>query len=104
LTFAEIRDFAFGELGWSLERYRNSTIEEFNKASSGFWRQWERNTAWLTRELVYTIYANNPYIKGHEKPKREDIMKLSMDEIAKEPAKKISKKEIEKIHERLKKL
>ena len=85
-----------------MERFRDSTIEEFNLAVAGYWRVWERSTAWLMREVVYNMIAGNPYIKQIDKPKKEQIMKLSFDK--EEKPKIITKKELEKLKERMSKL
>jgi len=88
-----------------LERYRFATIEEFNLASSGYWRNWERNTAWTMREIGFSMIAGNPDIKQIDKPTREQILKLSTDEKPEViKAKKISKKELEEMKQRLTKL
>lgn len=79
MTFDDIRSFALGELGWSMERYRDSTVYEFNKASLGYWRNWERQSAWPSREIISWMISGNPYIKQHEKPGKQQIMKLSID-------------------------
>jgi hypothetical protein len=69
-----------GELGWTIERWRSSTFTEFNYAAEGYWRNWERQTAWLMRELVYAQIQGNPYIKNEDKPRRSrDIFKTSDD-------------------------
>lgn len=84
-----------GELGWTSDRYRCSSIYEFNKASAGYWRNWERQTAWLMREIVYTLIAGNPYITEN-KPTKDQIMKLSIDGESKEN-KVITQREAKKI-------
>jgi hypothetical protein len=56
-------------LGWSHEKYRSSSVYEFNEAALGYWRKWERDTAWLMREIVYAEMCGNPYIKQEHKPK-----------------------------------
>jgi hypothetical protein len=43
-------------------------LAEFNFAAAGYWRNWERTTAWLMREIVYTLIAGNPYIEAQHKP------------------------------------
>jgi hypothetical protein len=48
---------------------------------AGYWRNWERNTAWLMREMVYAGIAGNPNIEKDNKPKSvKDIYKISDDE------------------------
>ena len=54
------------------------------------------------REVVYNMIAGNPYIKQIDKPKREQVMKLSFD--AEDKPKIITKKELEKLKERMSKL
>ena len=62
----------------------NASIYEFNQASQGYWRNYERVVKWQTRELIWTLIQGNAYIKAEDKPKRiSDIMKLSMDETEK---------------------
>jgi len=81
LTFGELRSFALGELGWSLRRYRRSMVAEFNLAAGGYWRNLERTTRWMTREILWELIQGNPYYKAEDKPKRKDaLMKLSIDE------------------------
>jgi len=71
-------------LGWSLEKFKGSTLYEFNMASLGYWRNWERQSAWVAREIICYMIAGNPHIKPEDKPGREQIMRLSID---KEPEK-----------------
>jgi hypothetical protein len=48
---------------------------------AGYWRNWERSTAWLMRELVYAGIAGNPNIEKDNKPKSvKDIYKISDDD------------------------
>jgi len=77
-----------GELGWSLNKYLESTLYELNYASSGYWIRWERNTAWLAREIMYMSLALSPDIKPHKKPKKEELMRLNIDfrEVVKDEA------------------
>jgi len=85
-------------MGWTAERYRNSTIDEFNKASLGYWRNWERSTGLLIREIVFELINGNPYYKN--KPTHKDqILKLSID---KEPE-ILDLKEVKKFDDKLKK-
>ena len=80
MSLAELREFALGELGWSIDRWRYATLGEFNLAARGYWRNWERNTGWLMREVVYSMVAGNPYINKVDKPKSsKDILKISDD-------------------------
>ena len=70
----------FGILGWSRERYLHASIEEFNESMKGYWLKWERQTAWMTREIVWTLILGNPNIPKEDKPKKkEDVFKLSDD-------------------------
>ena len=62
-----------------MKRYLSITMTEFVLASAGYWRNWERNTAWLMRELVFTLISGNPDIKRSDKPSKKAIMKLSID-------------------------
>jgi hypothetical protein len=69
-----------GELGWSLERWKNSTFVEFNYAAAGYWRNWERFAALPMREICYVQIAGNPNIKQSSKPvSSQEYMKLSID-------------------------
>jgi len=75
-------------LGWTLERYKRSTFYEFNEASKGYWRKYEREV-WQTREIVWTLICGNPNIKSEDKPKQKDqIYKLGIDEEVKKEKKK----------------
>jgi hypothetical protein len=50
-------------------------------AVSGYWKNWERNTAWLMREIVFAGIAGNPNIEKDNKPKSvKDIYRISDDE------------------------
>lgn len=69
-----------GELGWSLERWKNSTFQEFNYAAAGYWRNWERFAAFPMREICFVNIAGNPNIKSGDKPKTAaEFFKLSID-------------------------
>jgi len=74
-----LRSFAVGEMGWTLERYFTATLTEYILASEGYWKRWERNTAWPTREIIHTLILISPYIKKKDKPSRREIMTLSID-------------------------
>ena len=67
----------------SLDQYKNATLTELMLATAGYWRNWERNTAWLMREIVYTLIAGNPDIKKSNKPSKQAIMPLSIDKVVK---------------------
>lgn len=91
-----------GELGWTLERWKGSTFTEFNYAIEGYWRNWERSTAWLMREIVWQMIQGNPHIKSTNKATSKDqIYRLSTDE-EKEEARAITNEEIDDMKERLK--
>lgn len=80
MTWDELKEFALGELGWSLEKWKYSTFTELNAAIEGYWRNWERNVAISMREICYTLIAGNPNIKNGNKPRSpQDYMKLSID-------------------------
>jgi hypothetical protein len=103
LTFAEIRSFAIGELGWTRDRYIHATIDEFNLAARGYWRNWERSVAWMSREIIWELIRGNPYYKPEDKPKRKtEMLKLSIDEVKTKEEKihKITEKDL-KIFEKL---
>jgi hypothetical protein len=86
-----------GELGWDQDRWKHSTIGEFVLAADGYWRNWERNTAWLMRELVFTEIVGNPYINKSDKPlSSKEIFKITDDKNKKsEEAKRVSPEELE---------
>ena len=89
-----MRSFALGELGWTLVRYKSSTIYEFNEASKGYGRKWEKEV-WHTRELIWTIIQWAPFFKAEDKPKaKSDIYRLSIDDVKAKPVKKKKKPEI----------
>lgn len=97
MTWLEIRSFAIGEMGWSRDRYVHATIEEFNLAARGYWKNHERQL-WRTREVIWELIRGNPYYKAEDKPKRRDeIMKLTIDETKKEKETvyKITKKDLD---------
>lgn len=78
-----------GELGWEFQRYKRSSVYEFNEASKGYWRNLERDIS-QTRDLIFTLICGNPDIKKEDKPnKPSDIFKLSIDE---QEVKKVKKK------------
>ena len=79
MTFDELRSFAIGELGWTLERYLKSTVYEFNEAALGYWRHRDRTVLWATREIVWELIRGNPHYKDRPRSKRE-MMSLAMDE------------------------
>jgi hypothetical protein len=63
-----------------MDRYLHSSINEFNHASGGYWRNWERQSVWPVRELIFELIMGNPYYKNEDKPRRKDqIIKLSID-------------------------
>jgi hypothetical protein len=94
----------FGELGWTRERYLHATVEEFTEAIKGYWKKWERQTAWITRELIWTLIQGNPNIPNENKPKhKEEIYKLTDDkkEVVKVKRPKITSEDL-KMFEMLK--
>ena len=75
-----------GELGWTRTRWRGSTFAEFNYATAGYWRTWERFAGVPMREICYTMIVGNPYIDKGAKPTRStDFMRLSIDKIEEKP-------------------
>ena len=69
-----------GELGWSKDRWKDSTLEEFNYAVGGYWRNWERFIGIPMREICFVQIAGNPNIKQSAKPRSvQAYMKLSID-------------------------
>jgi len=69
-----------GELGWSLKKWRFSTIAEFNYAAGGYWRNWERFAGIPMREICFVNIAGNPNIKSSAKPRTsQDYMRFSID-------------------------
>jgi len=89
-------------MGWSLERYKKATVYEFNEAARGYWRNWERNVKWMTREILWEMIIGNPYYDKNDKPKnKKEIMELSFDpsmkevEKARETARKPTRKELQ---------
>jgi hypothetical protein len=75
-----MRIFACGELGWSLDKWRHSTLPEYIMAVDGYWRNWERSTAWLMREIVFEMINGNPHIKGTKPASPKEIYKIKDDE------------------------
>jgi hypothetical protein len=95
VTWDDLRAFAVGELGWSIKRFRYSTIVELNLAAGGYWRNWERFAGVPMREICYVNIAGNPNIKNSAKPRSsQDYMKFSIDAEKKEN-KKPTDEEIE---------
>jgi hypothetical protein len=75
-------------LGWSHEKYLYSSVYEFNEASKGYWRKWERKV-WNVREIIWEMNRGNPHYKDEGRYKRkQDIFKLSMDEEEKKEVKR----------------
>jgi len=74
-------------------------------AVEGYWRNWERNTAWLMREVVFTIIACDSYIKKEDKPvNSRAVFRIGDDkEIIEKKNKetKISKAELKSIRQTL---
>ena len=68
---------------------------EFNEAAKGYWRKYEREVWWLSREIVWELIRGNPYYKPEDKPKRKtDIMKLNMDKVEKIKPQKVTAQDI----------
>lgn len=81
MKLSDFKAFALGELGWSIERWRMATLAEFCMAADGYWRNWERDVAWLMREITFTLITGNPYIKDGSKPSTpKEIYKISDDD------------------------
>ena len=67
-------------MGWTLDRYLQSSLYEFNLASSGYWRNWERFTAWAVREINTIAIQGSDCFKHGSKPKSPtDLFKLNID-------------------------
>ena len=63
-----------------MDKWKYATFTEFNYAVEGYWRNWERHTGVIVREICYHLIAGNPNIKSGNKPKSpQDYMKLSID-------------------------
>lgn len=93
-----------GELGWTRERWRDSTFAEFNYAVEGYWRNWERHTGLIIREISFVLISGNPNIKSGVKPaSSKDYMPLSIDKETKK-AERLTEEEIIKIREEAKQL
>jgi hypothetical protein len=86
-----------------LERWRNSTFKEFNYAVAGYWRRWEWQAGWMTREIVWQLIMGNPNIEN--KPTSiNELYDLSFDKIIISKRKeevKISPEELESIRQRM---
>lgn len=82
-----------------VDRYRQATLEEFNLASMGYWRNWERMTGWLARRISYMMITGNPHIEKGRKPGSEtELFSLSIDGDApkrKPRQKKLTQKQID---------
>jgi len=77
-------------------------LTEYYLAVDGYWRNWERNTAWLMRELVFAMINGNPYIKDKPSSPR-DIFKIKDDKIQRQDKmeKKVSPEELEEVRKKL---
>jgi hypothetical protein len=66
-------------------------------AAEGYWRNWERDVAWLMREVVFNMIIGNPNIKKEDKPKHpKEIFKISDDKIKNsKEEKRVSPEELE---------
>jgi hypothetical protein len=65
----------------------------------GYWRNWERDTAWLMREIVFAMIQGNPNIKKDSKPSSsKQIFKLRDDkEVKSVEHKRVSPEELEEV-------
>jgi len=89
-------------MGWTLDRWRASTVYEFNLAAGGYWRNWERFTKWAVREINYAAITGNPHIKKSNKPRSpRDLYELEIDKRVKKEHKQLAPEELEKIEKRL---
>lgn len=99
-----MRSFALGELKWSQDRWRDSTFVEFNYAVEGYWRNWERNTGVMMREICTVLINGNPNIKQSAKLNSvRDYMKLSIDKEIEKPERP-SQEKIDQIRKEAEKL
>ena len=90
-----------GELQWSREKWRDSTLVDLNYAIAGYWRNWERFVGVPMREICFVNISGNPNIKQGAKPHNvQEYMKLSID---KEPE-KLTKEEIADLKNRAKEI
>jgi hypothetical protein len=95
----QLRSFAFGELGWSRDRYLSATLDEFNQSARVYWEKKEE-ALWHTREIVWTLILGNPAIPEDKKPKnKSDIYNLNIDKtinlrVKKPRVKKITEQDI----------
>jgi len=87
-----------GELGWTLERWRNATFTEFNYASVGYWRHWERFVGIPIREICYTTICMTP--GATNKPSSaQEMWPLSIDKDIKKKTVKPTEAEIKRARE-----
>lgn len=101
----ELRSFVCGELGWTLDKWKHSTLTEINLLIEGYWRNWERNTAWLMREIVFELINGNPYIQGTKPGSSKEVYGLTDDKAKQSPiARKPSPEELEEAGKLLKEL
>jgi len=50
-------------------------------AGMGYWKNWERNIAWMMREIIYSMLKGNPNIKEDTKPKSvQEVYRISDDD------------------------
>lgn len=89
-----------GELGWTLERWKDATFTEYNYAVEGYWRNWERFAAVPMREICYVSIAGNPNIKHSAKPSSvQDYLPLSIDKDIKKKIERPTEEDIAKAKE-----
>jgi hypothetical protein len=93
-------------LGWTLDRWLLSTFGEFFTAVDGYWRNWERQTVWPTREILFQMIIGNPNIESAKKPNSsKEIFKIADDDerrIADQQQRKPSAEELEEAGKLLK--
>ena len=91
-------------MGWDLDRWRHYTLPEYFMAAAGYWRSWERDTAWLMREIVFELINGNPNYENSSKPKNsKQIYKIKDDNQNKstKEEKRVSPEELEEVRKRL---
>jgi hypothetical protein len=69
----------------------------------GYWRNWERDTVWLMREIVFAMMQGNPYIEEGGRPASpKDIIKIKDDDHIQEQKiiKKVTPEELEEVKRR----
>ena len=65
-------------------------------AVEGYWRNWERSTAWLMREVVFAMISGNLYIKSNKPSNPKEIFRISDDKQGPDKeSRKVSPEELE---------